>query len=193
MINDATLDTVAGAVRRYLAGWVEHGEDASEDLLRSLDDALRQATDHLEDDDRGRLATAFISLTRVGAELSRSPDDQVVTEAELLVRDAGMDQLRDDYESGARPWLWPPAPDTEWNALRVITALYMERRIDEWPQIALAEEPFMMYSPFSTALQGAQFFLQLWLQTESRTELLEHLDESHVAAWEAYLELPAKP
>lgn len=193
MINDATLDTVAGALRRYLAGWVEHGEAASEDLLRNLDESLRQATGELEDDERGHLATAFVPLTRVGAELSRSPDDQVVNEAELLVRDAGMDQLRDDYESGARPWVWPPAHDTEWNELRVVTALYMERRIDEWPQIALADETFMMYSPFSTGVQGAQFFLQLWIQTESRTELLEHLDETDVAAWEAYLELPAKP
>ena len=125
MIDDATLDTVAGGLRRFLANWVEQGEEASEELLRSLDDALRNATNHLDDGARGHLATAFIPLSRVGAELSHSPDDQIIHEAELLVRDAGMDQLRDEYESGTRPWVWPPAPDTEWNQLRVITALYM--------------------------------------------------------------------
>lgn len=104
-----------------------------------------------------------------------------------------MDPLRDDYESGAHPWVWPPAPDIEWNELRVIAALYMERRIDEWPYIAIAEEPFMMRSPFSTAVQGAQFFLQLWLRAQTRAELLEHPEEAHVSAWEGYLELPRKP
>ena len=73
----------------------------AEDLLRSVDESLRQATGDLEDDERGHLATAFIPLIRLGAELPRSPDDQVVSAVELPVRDVGMDQLRDEYECGA--------------------------------------------------------------------------------------------
>lgn len=192
--TDEAIEQVVLALGRYLRAWVDASADAGKDAAREIaGEAMSAAIANTDEADRRAIAEALMSLSSIAFELYESPTESAEREAERILRSSYLEQLHEQYDAGNRELEWPPGPDVEWDELRVMVGQFMERRLSDWPQIALAEKPgLMMYSPFATACQGAQFFAEMWRRADSREDLLEHMDEAHVAAWETYLELPPK-
>ena len=190
------VDGITQAIRRFLLKRVHATEDGDRDAAQEeVAEAIRRAVASLEDDGRKTVVGTLESLIGPIIDVIPSGEDQAVGEAEGIVRDANIARLHKQFDTGRRHLIWPPSPDVEWDELRVMVAQFMERRQSDWPEIAFAEKPIMgsPYSPFDSAVQGAQFFLGFWLAAETREDLLKTLDEDHIAAWERYLELPPKP
>jgi hypothetical protein len=192
--DERTLDEIGRAVAEFMKErLVDPDDDELWDAARDrLEKRFFATTSHLDELQRGHINTCLSMLGSISFDIRLSPGQAAEREAEGVLRSAFLDELHAQYDRGERDLVWPPHEDTEWDEVRVAVAQFMERKAHEWPRIALAEQPMMLHSPFHTAEQGALFFMGLWLKADSRTELLRHIDEVHLQAWEEYLELPPK-
>lgn len=96
-------DQLSLAVARFLRDWIAAPDEDRDRLRNTLDDWLREATRDLGDEDRGEIAAAFVPLSGVAVELPRSVDAVAVREAEIILRDANLEYLHEQFDTGGRP------------------------------------------------------------------------------------------
>lgn len=128
----------------------------------------------------------------LGSQIAQNEPSDFVREAAMIVREARMDRLSRELGAGETDFVWPPARDVDWDTIRVMVAHFMNERVADWPAIALVDGPGMgsIYSPYLSAVQSAQIFLQAWLQPNRDEFLAEmEIDADTIATWESYLEL----
>lgn len=118
-------------------------------------------------------------------------EGRIVRDAEVTVREAGMEIVGEALDRGEIDESWPPGPDTAWDELRVRLTRYMERNVrDIW---MLADVGFGS-TVFDAAFMPALLFMGRWLKGGADEQLVDpEGDPAEAAALKRFLRLPESP